>query len=202
MRKIPTLYVRDFDHDHGRYVTHDVTPGCEWVLAGEGIATRKFDGVCVRIDADAKVWSRREVKPGAQAPVDFEAIQTDPETGKTVGWEPYENSTFMRYIDLGLTGTEFLPPGTYELIGPKINGNPENSDLYRLIPHGIQVVHVERDYDSIRALLATVRVSLGSIDGEADRVERPEQRWEGLVFWRSPGDIAGDMAKIKARDFR
>lgn len=33
MRKIPTVFARDFDHDP-RYVTRDVTPGCEWVLKG------------------------------------------------------------------------------------------------------------------------------------------------------------------------
>ena len=50
MRKIPTLYVRDWDGDR-RYVLPQVTPGCEWVVVnGEGVATRKFDGTCVMYD--------------------------------------------------------------------------------------------------------------------------------------------------------
>jgi hypothetical protein len=36
MKKIPTLFQRD---ETRRYVTDVVTPGCEWVLAGEGRAT-------------------------------------------------------------------------------------------------------------------------------------------------------------------
>jgi len=39
MRKIPTLFGRDWDTDP-RYVTREVAPGCEWVINGEGRATR------------------------------------------------------------------------------------------------------------------------------------------------------------------
>ena len=86
MRKIPTLFVRDWDGDP-RYVTREVTPGCEWVMAGEGRATRKFDGTCVMFDGE-RWWARREVKAGKQAPAGFTEIEHDLETGKTVGWEP------------------------------------------------------------------------------------------------------------------
>ena len=34
MKKIPTVFVRDFEHSNGRYVLDQVAPGCEWVLAG------------------------------------------------------------------------------------------------------------------------------------------------------------------------
>lgn len=44
MRKIPTLFVREFLPNHKILITDQVTPGCEWVLAGEGVATRKLDG--------------------------------------------------------------------------------------------------------------------------------------------------------------
>src|SRR5207237_1222319 len=61
MQKIPTLFVRD-EQDR-RYVTEVVTPGCEWVMADEGQATRKFDGTCVMLDQHGDWWARREVKP-------------------------------------------------------------------------------------------------------------------------------------------
>ena len=54
MRKIPTLFVRDWDGDR-RYVLDEVAPGCEWVTKGDGIATRKYDGTCVMFDGSA--WS-------------------------------------------------------------------------------------------------------------------------------------------------
>lgn len=58
MQKIPTMFVRD--PDNMRYVIDEVTPGCEWVLAGEGTPTRKYDGTCVMFDG-AEWWARREV---------------------------------------------------------------------------------------------------------------------------------------------
>lgn len=85
MRKIPTLFARDWDGDR-RYVLPEVTPGCEWVIEGDGVATRKYDGTCVMFDGD-RWWARREVKEGKAAPAGFVALETDPETGKTVGWQ-------------------------------------------------------------------------------------------------------------------
>ncbi len=41
MRKIPTLFQREFDGHRVIRVLPDVTPGMEWVLDGDGIATIK-----------------------------------------------------------------------------------------------------------------------------------------------------------------
>ena len=57
MKKIPTLYVRD--RETGKVDTSQVTPGCEWVVAGEGAPTRKFDGTCTMLDGDGQWWARR-----------------------------------------------------------------------------------------------------------------------------------------------
>ena len=46
MEKIPTVFVRD-DATNRKHVRDEVHPACGWVLAGEGVATRKFDGTCV-----------------------------------------------------------------------------------------------------------------------------------------------------------
>jgi hypothetical protein len=66
MRKIPTLFERDWDGDR-RYVLPQVTPGCEWVIAGEGTPTRKYDGTCVMFDGE-RWWARREVKADKMPP--------------------------------------------------------------------------------------------------------------------------------------
>src|ERR1700741_2085333 len=95
MRKIPTLFVRDA-FTQLRYVSTEVHPDCRWVLAGEGVATRKYDGTCVMFDGQ-RWWARREVKPGKSAPANYGPIETDPTTGKTVGWEPIEQSAFVRF---------------------------------------------------------------------------------------------------------
>lgn len=185
MKKIPTLFVRDFSRDNGRYVlTDQTTPGTEWVSRGEGIATRKYDGTCVLIDGAGNVWSRREVKADKPAPVGFMEVSWDPTTHKRMGWEPAAQSGFAAYIEEALSNEwdgSGLPEalGTYELCGPKINGNPEHFDRHVLVPHA------EADQLGAGAwddLIAYCR----------------EHTWEGVV-WHHPD---GRMAKLKVKDIR
>src|SRR6202035_2718756 len=95
MKKIPTLFLRDWDGDR-RYVTREVNPECAWVIAGEGVPTRKYDGTCMMFDGD-RWWARREVKEGKAVPARFVPLGTDPETVKTVGWQVVELSSFAKY---------------------------------------------------------------------------------------------------------
>lgn len=69
------------------------------------------------------------------APPDFRAEQHDDATGKTVGWEPIDDSPFRGPFRAALGAGVDRPVGTYELIGPKINGNPEGVADHRLVPH-------------------------------------------------------------------
>ena len=181
MRKIPTLFVRD-PATNLRTLTRVVHPACEWVTAGEGVPTRKFDGTCVMLDDDGDWWARREVKAGKSAPEGFVPLGTDEETGKTVGWEPVEQSAFAKWHADALGHPyERRPVGTYELCGPKVNGNPEGFTEHVLIRHADaeEPQDVPRDYDGLEKWLA------GS-------------DFEGIV-WHHPD---GRMAKIKRRDFR
>jgi hypothetical protein len=174
VKKIPTVFVRN--PDDRRHVLSQVTPGCEWVLAGEGRATRKYDGTCVRVNPDGTVWARREVKAGKIHPDAFVSVEMDPTTGKTVGWEPGEQSGFWKYIEEAHTDQS---PGTYELCGPKVNGNPEKFDRHVLVPHGLVTLDcAPRDFDGLRDYLTL-------------------HAFEGIV-WHHPD---GRMAKLKRRDF-
>lgn len=83
MKKIPTLFERDWEGDRSR-VLPSVAPGCEWVLAGEGVATRKYDGTCLMFDG-ARWYARREVKPGKQPPPNFVVSDADAQTMKVIG---------------------------------------------------------------------------------------------------------------------
>ncbi len=182
MRKIPTLFVRD--PDNRRYVTEEVTPGCEWVLAGEGRPTRKWDGTCVMFDGDAW-WSRREVKVGRPIPAGYQQVDYDPVTEKSVGWEPIEQSGFSKFhmeacrAFLGPT-----MPGTYELIGPKINGNPEGRPVHGLKFHGAEPVWFPLEPDANLIKHTVRRIGGDGVEG---------------VVWHHPD---GRMAKLKARDLR
>jgi hypothetical protein len=187
VKKIPTVFLRNFDPPwNGRYVTTTPNPACTWVLAGEGVATHKLDGTCVMFDG-SEWWARREVKPGKTPPPGWRAIEFDDTTGKAVGWEPIELSAFAKFHAEALeyAGAAW-PVGTYELIGPKINGNRERVTRHELRAHAAAAVMVTalggpRTYESIRAAV----LSWGDLGVE------------GFVYHHKDGR----MAKIKAKDF-
>ena len=186
MKKIPTLFVRD--PQNMSRVLPAVHPACEWVYHGEGVATIKYDGTCVMYDGTSW-WARREVKPDKPMPPNYKFVERDPVTGKSMGWEPIEQSAFAKYhaeaLDysdnvLNLASLGDWGSGTYELIGPKINGNPERVERHMLIEHKYvdQLKNVPRTYDELYTYLGALPV-------------------EGIV-WHHPD---GRMAKIKRRDF-
>lgn len=173
MKKIPTVYQRDANDMSS--VTDEVNPKCQWVIDGEGVATRKYDGTCVMLDSSGKWWARREVKAGRPIPPNFQEEDFDPNTGKRQGWEPMGQSSFAKPHAEAVS--DGLQPGTYELCGPKINGNPEGYENHRLIAHATaEVVQV----------VGGIREFVAALD------------YEGLV-WHHPD---GRMAKLKARDFK
>lgn len=180
MKKVPTLFRRD--PENMRRVLPEVTPGCEWVLAGEGVPTRKYDGTCVMLDADGNWWGRREVKADKPHPANYQVVGWDATTGKTVGWEPIEQSPFARFHAEALEiGT--YEPGTYELCGPKINGNPEGFPAHILVSHVLAISYAPtfpRTFEGLR-----------------DTLSSPRFVYEGVV-WHHPD---GRMAKLKRRDF-
>jgi len=182
VKKIPTIFERDWDGDRSR-VTRDLHPGCEWVVDGTpSAATRKYDGTCVMFDG-TDWFARREVKEGKEPPDGFVEIDHDEETGKTFGWEPIAQSPFAKFFREAHAARLDLYPweiGTYELCGPKIQGNPEHFDSHRLILHA----QAERAQKFDR-----------SYDGLLEFFEQTP--WEGIVFHHEDGR----MAKIKRRDF-
>jgi hypothetical protein len=184
MQKIPTLLERDFTDPRHPVLTDRVKPGCEWVLAGEGVATRKYDGTCVALLGQIW-WARREVKAGKVQPDGFMQIGHDPETGKTIGWEPAEQSAFWKYLQQALEAHRgALAEGTYELVGPRVNGNPERVASHALVRHD-DADHLDIDTGTVEAIKASV-------------LALADPGIEGVV-WHHPD---GRMAKLKVRDLR
>lgn len=173
MRKIPTIFERDWEGDRSRVVDAHHT-GCEWVFAGEGVATRKFDGTCCLVKG-GKLFKRYETKKSP--PPDFVEVGFDETTGKRVGWRPVGDGPEDKWHREAFGGG--LQDGTYELIGPKVQKNPEMCPEHCLVLHGSAAFDdVPTRYDELRAWLIDVDV-------------------EGIV-WHHPD---GRMAKIKKRDF-
>jgi hypothetical protein len=181
VKKIPTLFVRD--PENRKYVLPEVTPGCEWVLAGEGRATRKWDGTCTMLDPEGRWWARREVKPGKEAPDGFVEADHDEVTGKRQGWEPVEQSAFAKVF--ATLNTKGYRPDTYELIGPKVNGNPEQVGSHQLIRHGFDTL----DLGEIPADPEEAFSFLGRVVHTFP--------FEGVVWHHNDGR----MVKLKRRDF-
>jgi hypothetical protein len=181
VKKIPTLFVRD--PENRKYVLPEVTPGCEWVLAGEGRATRKWDGTCTKLDDQGRWWARREVKPGKEPPEGYVEEDHDEVTGKRQGWEPIEQSAFAKVH--ALIDSKGYRPDTYELVGPKVNGNPEMLTGHQLIRHGFDTLDVGDIPTDPQEAFAFLR-----------RVVRTFP-FEGVVWHHNDGR----MVKLKSRDF-
>ena len=177
MKKIPTIFKRD--PKNMKNILKEINPECQWVFNGEGVATRKYDGTCVLIESDKKYYKRREIKKDKPFPQGFIPISFDPNTEKTVGWievdpNDKENKWHMEAFNSN------LPMGTYELCGPKIQGNPEGLDCHCLIYHKTaeQYSNVPRTFNELAEWLK-------------------EKDIEGIVFHHPDGR----MGKIKKKDF-
>jgi len=178
MKKIPTIFKRN--PENMKYILRDPHPDCLWVFEGEGIATRMYDGICVAI-INGQYVKRREIKKGRRAPVDFIGIMRDPNTGKRVGWIPVaEGKPQNKYHIEAYHRLTDKQDGTYELCGPKVQGNPERFESHILIPHAKAEVYEDcpRDFDTLREWLRAKDI-------------------EGVVFHHPDGR----MGKIKKRDF-
>ena len=91
---------------------------------------------------------------------------------------------FPHEPDPSLDAVDWLP-GTYELVGPKINGNPEHLDRHDLELHGATVLQA-------------------SVPGGTERVTVTDllnacrlHGWEGVVWHHRDGR----RAKLKVRDY-
>lgn len=140
MKKIPSLFMRNYIADHLYLVRDEIVPGSEWVIAGEGVATRKYDGTCC-MWMHEKLWKRYELKDGRKAPLDFlPAQEPDPLTGNVPGWVPVSVGRGDRWHMEALLSSGGLRDGTYELCGPKIQKNPEGFSKHVLIRHGSDIL--------------------------------------------------------------
>lgn len=179
MKKTISLFQRNYDGE--RLVKDELVPGAEWVADGEGVATRKFDGTCCMWH-DGMLWKRHELKAGKLAPVGFVAAQSpDAVTGDVPGWVPVgDGPDDKRHREALERAGGALEDGTYELCGPKVQGNPEGYSSHVLVRHGVDVLNdCPRTFDALREYL------------------RGRDDIEGVVWHHKDGR----MVKIKGKDF-
>jgi hypothetical protein len=194
MHKIPTIFQRDFAGNHR--VFDAPNPSAAWVFGDEGVATRKYDGVACASIRD-RFFKRLALKgtidvatglwQGDPAPEGFISLTVgDPDergVAKHFGWarvgDTPEDVWFRAALDYSSAGTGTMADGTYELVGPKVNGNPEGVNGHLLLRHELaQRLDAPTTFEGLREFFA-------------------EHDVEGIV-WHHPD---GRMAKIKGRDF-
>jgi len=183
MQKIVSLFQRNYEGD--RLVRDELVPGAEWVAAGEGVATVKIDGTCCMV-RDGVLFKRYDAKRGKQPPDGFEAAQEapDPVTGHWPGWLAVDPANpadrwHCEAVAPDSPANCGLLDGTYELIGPKVQGNLYGLERHQLVRHGAEVLpDAPRDFAGLRAYLEGRTI-------------------EGIV-WHHPD---GRMVKIKRKDF-
>ena len=198
MKKIPTLYKREFEnHKVVRIIPEFTDKRCEEAFF-KGTPTVKFDGSCCAI-SDGKFYKRYDAKK--DKPVSENAIkcqeEADPVTGHLPCWVPVDkdNPADKWFIDAySLAESEHegdsykLPDGTYEAVGKHFQGNPYNYVADTLIPHGSIVAKDFKcisEYATEEEILVYIHryLALHNI--------------EGIVFW-----LDGEpVCKIKRSDF-
>ena len=190
MKKIPTLFERRFLDHKVIGISRDVTPGCEFVLEGKGVATVKIDGACCAI-IDGRFYKRYDAKGRKKVPADYiPCCDPDPITGHWPHWAPVkaDNPADKWFINAYKNRSQaiacntdplgIVPNGTYEAIGPHFQGNPYGLKEDILIKHGTLPAIMERSFEGIWQWLI-------------------DHNEEGVVFW-----LDGEpRCKIKRTDF-
>ena len=187
MKKMLTLFQREFDHHRVVKITDQLTsPELAWVLAGEGIATEKIDGACCAL-IGGQFYKRYDAKKNKQGILKQPPVGAipcdvpDPVTGHWPHWVPVDEASAADqwFIAAKANTPGELTDGTYEAIGPHFNGNPHQLEQDMLVRHGEKIIQLEnRSFEGIRTYLEQHCI-------------------EGIVFWKDgmPG------CKIKRRDF-
>ena len=179
MKKIPTLFEREFKNHKVVGITDKVTPGCEWVLEGRGDATIKIDGSCTAI-INGEFYKRYDAKKGKKPPEGaIPCCDADPITGHHPHWVKVdENNPADRWFVHAYRNTPDPTDGTYEAIGVHFQGNPYGLYDDILVPHGRNILYISRTFEGIKEYLANHHI-------------------EGIVFW-----LDGEpRCKIKRSDF-
>jgi hypothetical protein len=176
MKKIISVFQRNYDGD--RLIRNEVVPGAEWVLAGEGRPTRKYDGSACSIIASI-LYKRYDAKKGKEPPGFIAAQGPDPVTGHHPGWLKVGDGPGDRWFREAWHNSAELSDGTYEACGPHFQGNPEGFEEDILVPHGAEPIpECPRDFHGIQEFLRPLDI-------------------EGIVFWHPDGR----MAKVKKKDY-
>ena len=179
MKKIPTLFEREYENHKVVGITDKVTPGCEIVLEGKTIPTVKWDGSCCAI-INGEFYKRYDAKKGKKAPAGaIPCCEPDPVTGHWPHWVKCDpNDPSVKWYVEAWENSLATEDGTYEAVGPHFQGNPYNLLKDTLVRHGSEIITVNLSLEGLREFLSKAPI-------------------EGIVFWYE----GEPLCKIKRTDF-
>lgn len=181
MKKLSTLFKKNTENLG--LVIDEINPENKWVFDGEGIATRKYDGTACAI-INGELYRRYDAKHGKKAPENAIPCQEpDLITGHHPHWikcdrENKQDKYHFEAFDL----LEKKEDATYELIGEKMQGNPEKIEGHVLVKHGEKVLIGlvnPMTFENLKKYLENVDI-------------------EGIVFHHN---YDGRMCKLRKSDF-
>ena len=93
MKKIPTLFEREFENHRIVRILPNISPDLAWVMAGDGVATIKWDGACCAV-INGVFYKRYDAKHGKPVPPNAIKCQenADPVTGHLPCWVPCDRT--------------------------------------------------------------------------------------------------------------
>lgn len=206
MIKIKTLFKINPETN---LVEDEVVEGSEWVLNNEGVPTEKFDGTaCMiregilykRYDRKLPPHLYKEYKKGLyipkredfkEPPPFFEEVDDSAlSTGHIFGWIPVdekhpENQYHIEAFNAHKhTFNQVAGELTFELMGPRINGNSKGLKTHQLWRHGSVILyelHPPYTFESLKKYFLSL-----------------PKHVEGVV-WHHPD---GRMVKLRVGDFK
>lgn len=183
MEKIPTIFERGDDFK----VVNRPRAGCDWVFAGEGMATEKLDGTNIRLTVRSGQVVRVEKRRNPS--------KVQKQQGIVDGWyvdaDEYGKDDKWIYEAVRATDVTGWPEGEHsaEALGPSIQGNVLGLDRHICVPFNLEIpvfADVPRSYDQLREYLSALESKFS-----------PGNLAEGIVFHHPDGR----RAKIKRKDF-
>lgn len=199
MEKIKSLFKKDYS-TRGALAYNEIVDGSEWVIAGDGVPTEKFDGTsCLikdgilykRYDRKVNASAAKRLKRGYELSLsDFkdapdgwvEVNPPDFSTGHWMGWVLVDfDLPENKWHKEAFSSLVFPSSGTYELIGKSVQGNPYLLENNILVKHGATKFSqdfVPRDFFGLKLFFEN-------------------NKMEGIVWHHQDGR----MVKVKASDF-
>lgn len=181
MRKIPTMFKKQYENDRFIGVSHEFTnENCKTALLN-GVPTVKFDGSACAI-INGKLYKRYDYRGNGILPDNCIPCQTHEDLeGHFPVWLPCKPSTgedkwfYAAYYNYPRKWVN----GTYEAVGKHFNGNVYGLDYDVLVKHGGIVIRESlKSYEEIEAYLRTHNI-------------------EGIVWWLDDKPVC----KIRRKDF-